>query len=66
MYPGQFPNVKVNLFNVVLVLDLSQTSALNFITGSVSSIINRNFPFRFGVVPIIETEDGEYYHLDSV
>jgi|SRR5882762_101086 len=59
MYPGQFPNIRLNIFNVVLVLDLSQTSALQFITGSISSIISRNFPFRFGVVPIMETEEGK-------
>lgn len=60
MYPGQFPNIRLNLFNVVLVLDLSQTSALQFITGSISNIINRTFPIRFGLVPITETERGKY------
>lgn len=65
MYPGQFPNIKLNLFNVVLVLDLSQTSALKLITGTISSIINRSFPIRFGVVPIMETEEGGHCRLDN-
>ncbi len=59
MYPGQLPNLKLNIFNVVVVADLSQSSALNFIAGAVSNIIQRNFPFRWGIVPIIETEEGE-------
>ncbi|KAI0090064.1 glycosyltransferase family 24 protein [Irpex rosettiformis] len=58
MYPGQFPNVKLNLFNVVLAIDLSQMSSVNFIAGAVNMIIQRGFPFRFGVVPLVETEQG--------
>ncbi|KAF8069177.1 glycosyltransferase family 24 protein [Lyophyllum atratum] len=67
VYHG-FPSVKLNLFNVVLVLDLSQTTSLSFIAGPMANIINRNFPLRFGVVPSAETEDGIrmarlFYHL---
>ncbi|KAF9461692.1 glycosyltransferase family 24 protein, partial [Collybia nuda] len=58
VYPGQFPNVKLNLYNIVLVVDLSQTSSLTFIGGPVANIIDRNFPLRFGVVPIAESEEG--------
>lgn len=62
------PSVKLNLFNVVLVLDLSQSSSLSFMVGPMANIIDRNFPLRFGVVPIVETEDGIrmarlFYHL---
>ncbi|KAI0073110.1 glycosyltransferase family 24 protein [Panus rudis PR-1116 ss-1] len=58
MYPGQMPNIKRNIFNVVLAVDLSHSSSLNFLAGPVSNIISRNFPYRFGVVPIVETEEG--------
>ncbi|EPQ50934.1 hypothetical protein GLOTRDRAFT_82068 [Gloeophyllum trabeum ATCC 11539] len=58
IYPGSFHNIKLNLWNVVLVVDLSQSSSLNFLVGTVSNIIQRNFPFRFGVVPVVETEEG--------
>ncbi|KAF8524348.1 UDP-glucose:Glycoprotein glucosyltransferase-domain-containing protein [Hysterangium stoloniferum] len=58
VYPGQFHHVKRNLFNTVLVLDLSQRSSLGWITNPVANIIQRGFPFRFGVVPIVETEEG--------
>ncbi|KAJ7078310.1 glycosyltransferase family 24 protein [Mycena belliarum] len=67
LYPGQFHNIKLNLFNVVLVLDLSQPSSLHTLTGAVASIISRHFPFRFGIVPLAETDDGAkmarlFYH----
>lgn len=58
LYPGQFPNVKQNLFNIVLAVDLSRPSTLNFIAGTVFNLINRNLPFRFGVVPLLETPEG--------
>lgn len=66
MYPGQLPSVKINLFNVILVLDLSQSSSISFIASAVSPIINRGFPFHFGVVPIIETEDGKFDDVASI
>ncbi|KAF9269441.1 hypothetical protein L218DRAFT_953049 [Marasmius fiardii PR-910] len=58
LYPGQFPSVKLNLFNVVLVLDLSKTSSVDFLVGPVTNIIQRNFPFRWGIVPFTASEDG--------
>lgn len=58
MFPGALPMIKYNLFNVVLVLDLSQTVSLNFIAGPVSNILSRDIPLRFGLVPAAETEDG--------
>ncbi|KAJ4473165.1 glycosyltransferase family 24 protein [Lentinula aciculospora] len=58
LFPGQFHMMKLNLFNVVLVLDLFRPANLVFVAGTMHSIIERGFPFRFGVVPIVETEDG--------
>jgi UDP-glucose:glycoprotein glucosyltransferase len=63
MYIGQLPGIRLNLFNTVLVLDLSQTSNLNVLAGAVFSIIQRNFPVRFGVVPIATTVDSEIFLL---
>ena len=59
MYPGQFPSVKANLFNVILVLDLSKTSSVNFIAGAMANILERNIPLRFGLVPVVETEESK-------
>ncbi|KJA25590.1 glycosyltransferase family 24 protein [Hypholoma sublateritium FD-334 SS-4] len=68
MYPGALPNIKANLFNVILVVDLSKISTLNFLAGAVSSIINRDIPLRFGMVPVSDSDDGRkmaklFYHL---
>ena len=46
------------MYNVVLVFDLSRPSSLRFITNTLSMLIERLFPVRFGIVPIIETEDS--------
>ncbi|KAJ7032380.1 UDP-glucose:glycoprotein glucosyltransferase-domain-containing protein [Mycena alexandri] len=67
MYPGQFHNIKLNLFNVVLILDLSRPASLNMITSAIAGIISRGLPFRFGIVPLPESEDGAkmaklFYH----
>ena len=59
MFPGSFPNVRRNLFNTVLVMDLSRSSNVYFIATAVANIVNRGLPFRFGVVPIINDEDSE-------
>lgn len=58
MYPGAMPNIRANLFNIVLVVDLSKISTLNFLAGPMLSIINREIPLRFGVVPVADGEDG--------
>ncbi|THH10819.1 hypothetical protein EW146_g8252 [Bondarzewia mesenterica] len=56
-YPGQIPVIRANLFNVVLVMDLSQTSSLYYLASTISNIINRGFPVRFGFVPAVESDE---------
>jgi UDP-glucose:glycoprotein glucosyltransferase len=60
MYPGAMPNVRLNLFNVVLMLDLSRIQALNLLGGPMSTLISRNIPIRFGLVPSAESDDGKF------
>ncbi|KAI0353822.1 glycosyltransferase family 24 protein [Trametes cingulata] len=72
LYPGQFPSVKYNLFNVVLAVDLAQASSIDFIGATVNTLINRGLPFRWGVAPLVESEDGArmarlfYWLMDAV
>lgn len=59
-YPGQMPATRLNLFNVVLVLDFSQPGTLYYIASTISNIIQRGNPIRFGVVPMVgQGEEGE-------
>lgn len=58
MYPGQFHQIKLNLWNVVLVLDLGKTSSWQ-VLATVGNVVSRNFPFRFGMVPLMENEEGK-------
>ena len=58
LYPGQAPTIRRNMYNVVVVFDLSRPSSLRVITNTLSMLIDRLFPVRFGIVPIVETEDS--------
>ena len=58
MYPGQAPTVRRNMYNLVFVVDLSQPASLHFISNTVSMLIDRSYPARVGLVPVVETEDG--------
>jgi UDP-glucose:glycoprotein glucosyltransferase len=58
LYPGQFHNVKYNMWNVVYIIDLSHSSSLETIGSALNNIIARGFPFRFGIVPSCATEEG--------
>ncbi|ORY32220.1 UDP-glucose:Glyco protein glucosyltransferase-domain-containing protein [Naematelia encephala] len=59
LYPGQFHQVRRNAFNIVFVLDLSLGPSLDAIATSISTMIQRGLPFRFGVVPMYNrTEDS--------
>lgn len=33
-------------------------NSINLVAGTVPTIVQRQFPFRFGVVPLVDTEDG--------
>ena len=68
MYPGQAPAVRRNMFNVVFVLDLARPASLHFISNTISMLINRSYPVRLGIVPIVESEESAkmarvLYHL---
>lgn len=56
MHPREFHNIKRNIFNIVSMFDLTNTNTLGFVSASIMNLINRGYPFRFGLVPIVETE----------
>ena len=56
MHPREFHSIKRNIFNIVSMFDLTNTNTLGFVSASIMNLINRGYPFRFGLVPIVETE----------
>ena len=40
-----------------MAMDLSQARSLFVIASSVANMINRNLPIRFGLVPLVESEE---------
>lgn len=56
-YPGSIPPVAINAFQVVVPVDLSQLDDVA-LTGQLLSLIERGIPVRFGIVPVIVSEDG--------
>jgi UDP-glucose:glycoprotein glucosyltransferase len=58
MYPGQAPAVRRNMFNIVSVLDLARPATWHFISNTIPMLINRSYPVRLGILPIVETEEG--------
>lgn len=58
IYPGSFHTLGINLWNVVLAVDLSNRDSLIWIFKHVSNIINKKFPFTWGIVPLVDTPEG--------
>ncbi|WVQ78198.1 hypothetical protein IAT38_000281 [Cryptococcus sp. DSM 104549] len=54
MYPGQFHTVRRNTWNLIFVLDLAYVPSLEMIVHSISPMIERHLPIRFGIVPMFE------------
>lgn len=50
MWPGAFPHIARNLFNVVLVMDLGQPETCRFLAESVLPTVPR-IGLRWGLVP---------------
>ncbi|EIW78230.1 glycosyltransferase family 24 protein [Coniophora puteana RWD-64-598 SS2] len=48
--------IRANIINTVLVLDLSSPSSLAFLSNQVEGIVARGYPVRWGLVPAVETD----------
>lgn len=55
-YPGQLPQVRKDIFNLVLPLDLSDLQDVELIVEQLSSFVKRKLPLRFGLVPLTSTK----------
>ncbi|OBT67480.1 hypothetical protein VE03_03129 [Pseudogymnoascus sp. 23342-1-I1] len=70
-YPGQLPQVRKNLFNLVFPVDLSNLQDVELAVRQLSEFVGRALPLRFGLVPLtnsdvaLEQAKIAYYLLDS-
>lgn len=52
MYPGSFPQIRRNIFNVILAIDLHQIDAVKFLSETVQ-MASSKVAIRWGIVPIL-------------
>ncbi|KFZ10625.1 hypothetical protein V501_05095 [Pseudogymnoascus sp. VKM F-4519 (FW-2642)] len=70
-YPGQLPQVRKDLFNLVFPVDLSNLEDVELVVTQLSEFVKRALPLRFGLVPLtnsnaaLEQAKIAYYLLDS-
>ncbi|KAI8362188.1 UDP-glucose:glycoprotein glucosyltransferase-domain-containing protein [Mortierella sp. GBAus27b] len=58
IYPGRFHEVGRNVINSVLVLDFSTPKSLEVVSFELTMYVQRMVPFRFGVLPLVRSDDG--------
>jgi len=50
-YPGQLPQVRRDIHNVVVPIDLTNIKDLDLVVNTLQTLIKRAFPIRIGLVP---------------
>ncbi|EEP81948.1 conserved hypothetical protein [Uncinocarpus reesii 1704] len=53
MYPGQFPQVRRDIHNVVVLLNLADGPDVQMLVSQIQTFITRKIPVRFGLVPTV-------------
>ncbi|KAK2792291.1 hypothetical protein FQN52_003768 [Onygenales sp. PD_12] len=70
-YPGQLPQVRRDIHNVVLPVDLTNPNDVGIIVGNLQVFVKRKIPVRFGFVPIVHDDKSlqqakvAHYLLDT-
>lgn len=70
-YPGQLPNVRRDLHNLVIPVDFSSQADVLLVTEGLQSYVKRMIPIRFGLVPTGKSEAAAkqarivYYLLET-
>ncbi|KAF9586745.1 hypothetical protein BGW38_002767 [Lunasporangiospora selenospora] len=59
VFNGQFHNIRRNVINSLFVLDLSSPQAMELVSFELPNYVQRLVPFRFGILPLVQSEDGE-------
>lgn len=58
MYPGQFPQVRRDIHNVVIPLNFANPSDVELLVSQLQMFIARKIPVRFGLVPLLKDDSS--------
>ncbi|KAI0969178.1 UDP-glucose:glycoprotein glucosyltransferase [Xylaria arbuscula] len=58
-YMGQIPQVRRDIFNLVVPVDLSNADDVNLVVERLQGLVKRALPVRFGLVPLTTTKKAE-------
>ncbi|KAJ9134780.1 UDP-glucose [Pleurostoma richardsiae] len=66
--PGQLPQIRRDIFNLVFPVDLSKPDDILLVVGQLQDFVKRKLPVRFGIVPLVTNKEAENqakvaYHL---
>lgn len=50
-YPGQLPQIRRDIHNVIIPLDLTDVKDVELLVESLQTFVKRKIPIRFGIVP---------------
>jgi len=54
-WPGQLPQVRRDIHNVVIPLDLADVKDVEVLIETLQTVVKRKVPIRFGIVPLTST-----------
>ncbi|KAL2045570.1 hypothetical protein N7G274_001998 [Stereocaulon virgatum] len=55
-FPGQLPQVRRDIHNVILPMDLSDVKDVELLVETLQGFVKRKIPIRFGIVPTTNSE----------
>ncbi|KAI0431302.1 UDP-glucose:glycoprotein glucosyltransferase [Xylaria sp. FL1042] len=70
-YMGQIPQVRRDIFNLVVPVDFSNADDISLVVERLQALVKRALPIRFGLVPLTTTKKAEerakliYYLIEN-
>ncbi|KAI8890404.1 glycosyltransferase family 24 protein [Backusella circina FSU 941] len=58
-YPGQLHTIRKNIYNLLMIEDLSRVNSLSRVILEIRNMVGRNIPIRFGMVGLVDDSDDD-------
>lgn len=58
-YGGQFHQIRHNVISSLFAMDLSSSKTMEVVSFELLNWVQRMVPFRFGILPLVRSEDGD-------